>query len=76
MIAANNGIFDFFSHRINIFRCALRFQEADNLFNCIVGHKGSVQTGNPATTGHVKHIALPQKLFGTLLAQDCAAVNF
>ena len=34
-----------------------------------------MDAGDPATTGHIKHVAHAQKLFSTLFTQDRAAVD-
>ena len=71
-IAAN---FDLFNNAVIIFRLALLAQEIGNSFNLAIIDKGAMHANNPATTFHKQHITPTKKLFGTLFAKDCAAVD-
>ena len=60
---------------LEIFRLTLRLQMPHNFLDLFVRNEGPVHAADPATARHIKHIALPEQLFGAHFAEDGAAVD-
>src|SRR3546814_2388560 len=68
--------FRFFGNSLYIVGLALRAPVIGHGADFVVGNKRAVNPGNLFPTRHIKHVALAQKLFRALFAQDGATVDF
>src|SRR3546814_1815048 len=74
-IKGKAAVFRFFGNSLDIVGLALRAPVIGHGADFVVGNKRAVNPGNLFPTRHIKHVALAQKLFRALFAQDGATVD-